>query len=283
MLVAVQRLCFILLFASLEPYSEGANTGCDAWSLTILQDVCCTKCKPGNRLVDRCGRDPELLCTPCEPDSYTTDPISPFCHKCTQCIGIQFTLKPCNISSDTVCGCEKGYRCGNKECSFCVTECRKGQEPDKFRSCRNCSHGTFNDRIHSMCKPWRESCPEGQILVTKGDALKDHECRLDLDILQDTSYLSVKKAEITWLPVGIGGGMAVLSVLCIIASVVACVQAQNKTEKSLKTDSPDQELLEDSRIMIVEQEDCSFHHPEQEQGGSSESISTQDSEIKLIV
>ncbi|XP_051518759.1 tumor necrosis factor receptor superfamily member 9-like isoform X2 [Myxocyprinus asiaticus] len=283
MLVAVQRLCFILLLASLVPYSEGANTGCDVWSLTIVPDVCCTKCKPGNRLVDRCGRYPELLCTPCEPDSYTTDPISDSCRKCTQCTDLQFTLKPCNISSDTVCGCKKGYLCGNKECSFCVTECGKGEEPNNFRSCNKCSHGTFNDRIHSMCKPWRESCPEGQILVTKGDALKDHECRLDLDNLQKTSYLSVKKDEMNWLPVGIAGGMAGLGVLCIIASVVACVQAQNKTEKSLKTDSPDQELLEDSRIMIVEQEDCSFHHPEQEQGGSSESISTQDSESKLIV
>lgn len=35
--------------------------------------------------------------------------------------------------------------------------------------------------------------------------------------------------------------------------------------------------------MVVDQEACSFRHPEQEQGGSSESISTQDSESKLIV
>lgn len=35
--------------------------------------------------------------------------------------------------------------------------------------------------------------------------------------------------------------------------------------------------------MIVEQEDCSCRRPEQEQGGSSESINTQDSESKLIV
>ncbi len=40
---------------------------------------------------------------------------------------------------------------------------------------------------------------------------------------------------------------------------------------------------DESRTMVVEQEDCSFHHPEQEQGGSSASINTQDSESKLIV
>lgn len=43
-----------------------------------------------------------------------------------------------------------------------------------------------------------------------------------------------------WLPVFIAGGMAGLAGLCIIASVVAYVKAQNKTEKKPKTDSTDQ-------------------------------------------
>ncbi|XP_051516927.1 tumor necrosis factor receptor superfamily member 9-like [Myxocyprinus asiaticus] len=282
MLLAVQGLCFILLVVGLEPYTEGADIGCDVWTLSD-QDVCCNKCKPGNRLVDRCGRDPQLLCTPCEPESYTTNLKSYFCRKCTQCIGPQFTLKPCNSSSDTVCGCKKGYRCGNKECSFCVTECGEGEEPTDQRSCRKCLQGTFNDKIHSMCKKWRESCPEAQILVPKGNAFKDHECRsLDVESMKDPLNV-VKKDETKFAtsPVWITGGMAGLGVLCIIASVVACVQSQNKT-KNLKTDMPE-EVSEVSRNMIVEQEACSFHHPEQEQGGSSESISTQDSESKLIV
>lgn len=46
--------------------------------------------------------------------------------------------------------------------------------------------------------------------------------------------------QTNWLPVFIAGGMAGLAVLCIIASVVAYVKAQNKTEKKPKTDSPDQ-------------------------------------------
>lgn len=88
--------------------------------------------------------------------------------------------------------------------------------------------------------------------------------------------------QINWIPFGIGVGVAVMGTFCIIASVIACVKAWRKTEKP-KTATSDQELSEDSRIIVVEQEACSFHHPEQEQGGSSESISTQDSESKLIV
>lgn len=42
------------------------------------------------------------------------------------------------------------------------------------------------------------------------------------------------------LPVFIAAGMAGLAVLFIIASVVAYVKAQNKTEKKPKADTPDQ-------------------------------------------
>lgn len=95
--------------------------------------------------------------------------------------------------------------------------------------------------------------------------------------------MSNKKEQTKWLPVFIAGGMAGLAVLCIIASVVAYVKGQNKTEKKPKTETADQDRSDESRIMVVEQEDCSFRHPEQEQGGSSDSINTQDSDSKLIV
>uniref|UniRef100_A0A673IZ88 Tumor necrosis factor receptor superfamily member 9-like n=1 Tax=Sinocyclocheilus rhinocerous TaxID=307959 RepID=A0A673IZ88_9TELE len=275
MMAASRGLPRILLIFSLVLNSTiGADTGCDDWTLNG-NDVCCKRCKPGNRLVESCGRDPEKLCIPCEPDTYITSHEF-HCLRCTQCIGKQFTLKPCTISSDTVCGCKAGYRCGNDKCSFCVTECKEGEEPTKERSCRKCPEGKFNDKIHSMCKEWRKSIIADFLRLLKLTGL--HIFQYEYQILTSRIFLYLLEPT-KLLPVFIAAGMAGLAVLCIIASVVAYVKAQNKTEKP-KSDTPDQD---ESRIMTVEQEDCSFRHPEQEQGGSSESINTQDSESKLIV
>ncbi|KAI7794260.1 putative tumor necrosis factor receptor superfamily member 9 [Triplophysa rosa] len=261
-MVFLHGLCYIwLILAGLVPYTKCADSGCDDWTISDQdsQDVCCTKCKPGP----------------------------------------QFTLKPCNITSDTVCGCKAGYRCGNERCSYCVTECKTGEEPTRSRSCWKCPEGTFNDKIHSMCKKWKESCPNGQILDTKGNAFRDHECIFDNEVTNINKDKNTKSNEyeknsidnslpvvtgknqdkIKWIPVCIAGGVAMLAVLCFVASVTTCVKARSKKEKP-KAATSDQE---ESRIVVVEQEACSFHHPQQEQGGSSESISTQDSESKLIV
>lgn len=284
MLAAFRGLPRILLIFSLVLNSTlGADTGCDDWIFNGNNGVCCKRCKPGNHLVESCGEDPEKLCTPCEPGTYVID-LKLFCLRCTQCIGNQFIHTPCTISSDTVCGCKEGYRCGNNKCSFCVDECKVGEEPTEERSCRKCPEGKFNDKTHSMCKEWRKSCPDGQTLV-KGNVTSDSTCTY-LEEPKPKTLPTGKKPnneQTNRLPVFIAAGMAGLAVLFIIAIVVAYVKAQNKTEKKPKNNTPDQDHSDESRIMVVEQEDCSFRHPEQEQGGSSESINTQDSESKLIV
>ncbi|XDV46187.1 hypothetical protein PO909_014122 [Leuciscus waleckii] len=285
MLTAFRGLYVFLIFSLVLNYTMGSDSGCEDWTNSGL-NVCCNRCKPGNRLVERCGRDPEKLCTPCEPDTYITS-FDYRCLRCTECIGKQFTLRPCTISSDTVCGCKAGYRCGNDICSFCVTECKEGEEPTEKRLCRKCPAGKFNDKIHSNCREWKKSCPDGQVL-SKGNATSDCTCKSSGEEAMQTTLHVVSNnkgppEQTKWLPVLIAGGMAGLAVLCIIASVVAYVKGQNKTEKKPKADTTDQDRSDESRIMVVEQEDCSFRHPEQEQGGSSESISTQDSDSKLIV
>ncbi|XP_067302026.1 tumor necrosis factor receptor superfamily member 9a isoform X2 [Pseudorasbora parva] len=281
MLTAFQALHVLLIFSLVLDYTVEADTGCADWSLSGTHDVCCKRCKPGNRLVQKCGSDPKNLCTPCTPGTYLTNLTQDHCLRCTQCIGVQNTVKPCTISSDTVCGCQPGFRCGNDRCSFCVTECKEGEEPTEDRLCKKCPKGKFNDKIHSMCKEWKTSCLDGQILG-KGNATSDRTCTYSHEETL-TTFSVIKKEETNTLPVFIVGGMAGLAVLCIMASVAAYVKTQNKMEKKPETDILDQEHSDDSSIIVVEQEDCSCHRPEQEQGGSTESISTQDSESKLIV
>uniref|UniRef100_A0A668A0A9 TNFR-Cys domain-containing protein n=1 Tax=Myripristis murdjan TaxID=586833 RepID=A0A668A0A9_9TELE len=108
----------------------------------------------GNRIFNRCGQDPKQLCVPCEEGTFTTEPRVYSCSRCSDCTGAQVVKKACTSTSDTVCGCQDGLQCGDATCSFCVTTCGKGEEPVQ-RSCRPCANGTFNDKIHEKCKPWR--------------------------------------------------------------------------------------------------------------------------------
>ncbi|TRY82521.1 hypothetical protein DNTS_013831 [Danionella cerebrum] len=214
------RVLFTLLIFSVEvTWTDGVESGCDDWISYTKDDVCCTRCKPGNRLVKRCGEEPEKLCTPCDPGMYVTK-IDNRCYRCTQCTGIQITVKPCTGSSDAVCGCKAGFRCGDDKCSFCVTECKKGEEPT-----------------------------------------------------------SDQQADMP--PVLFAVGIAGLAVFCVVVSMVAFVKGRNTTKKP-KIVNPEQDISEESRIVAEEQEDCSCRHPEQEQGGSSNSIHTQSSESKLL-
>ncbi|XP_035378539.1 tumor necrosis factor receptor superfamily member 9a [Electrophorus electricus] len=316
-------LSLFLLISSLLYISEGVAAGCEDWTLHGSKDVCCRKCKPGNRLVTLCGPDPSQFCMPCEPRHYTTEPMSPYCTICTQCTGKlifrrmsfnmttheeplslaiplishayttypQVEVQACTASSDTKCGCRPGLRCGDKQCTFCVDECKIGEEPTPQRVCRKCPEGKFNDQIHSACKPWRKSCPEGQTLEASGNASSDNRCKsvpqpsasTHRNQISTVSTLHVRiphKDESTWLQV-----IGVIFGFSGVFSLFLCLmylrqKAKEETKEPIAETFPQGELT----IMMVERDEtCSYHQPEQEQGGSSESISTQDSDSKLIV
>ncbi|KAM9856143.1 tumor necrosis factor receptor superfamily member 9a isoform 2-T2 [Aulostomus maculatus] len=155
---------------------EQTDHGCMRWTYRGT-DVCCDACHPGNRLVTPCGADPKELCTPCEAGTFTVKSKDYICSRCTQCVGAQVLKEQCTATTDTVCGCRVGLKCGDHKCSFCVQKCGKGEEPTEKRTCRPCPDGTFNDQIHQKCKPWSTKCHDpDQSMVVKGDAFSDIKC-----------------------------------------------------------------------------------------------------------
>ncbi|KAM3872061.1 tumor necrosis factor receptor superfamily member 9a [Diretmus argenteus] len=186
--MSVILLAILLLIQGCLSSAGETEKGCSKWSVKGKTEVCCDVCNPGfelkssyvvvvrNHLVRRCGPNLNDLCTPCEPDTYTVDPTQYSCPSCTQCAGAQVLEKACTSTADTVCGCKDGLTCGNRDCSFCVQKCGKGEEPAELRTCRACPEGTFNDQIHQKCKPWRTRCPHGEDIMAKGSAVSDIMC-----------------------------------------------------------------------------------------------------------
>ncbi|KAM4610810.1 uncharacterized protein ACJ7VT_013965 [Polymixia lowei] len=278
--------------------------GCAIWdtSTIVNTDVCCSSCLPGNRRVKDCGPDPKDLCTPCEPDTYTLDPTQYSCASCTQCVGALVLVKACTSTTDTVCGCTAGLRCGDNNCSFCVKECGNGEEPEK-RSCKKCENGTFNDQIHQKCKPWRTSCPlQGEVIVANGDAFSDSKCS-STPIIPSTS--NTKKVPaitsptkktlladqlLAW-PLILCAAISMILIAISIKMVIKITKKRkmiiNTTKKtpiiSSPTASPPCSLCPSDLPRTLIAVECSYHEAQQEQGGSSESLDSKDSEDPLIV
>ncbi|MCJ8741522.1 hypothetical protein PDJAM_G00071820 [Pangasius djambal] len=82
--------------------------------------------------------------------------------------------------------------------------------------------------------------------------------------------------------IGFFGGSSAIMIILILSLWLAYKRTKTKSKsKDAKPHTPFQG--EFTMMMVEHDEACSFHQPEQEQGSSSESINTQDSETKLIV
>ncbi|XP_028266874.1 tumor necrosis factor receptor superfamily member 9a [Parambassis ranga] len=272
--------------------------GCMKWT-PRGDNICCEACFPGNRQVTPCGKRSQDLCTPCETGTWTDDPLSYRCKRCSKCIGVQTHVKNCTATADTQCGCSIGLTCGDKHCSFCVDTCPIGQEPTPARTCRPCPEGTFNDKIHQYCKPWSTKCPQpNQVIVSKGDAVSDIKCA---DISSSVAPLiTTKQREIIFSTVkrtdpdntgqlfGVIGVafLFCISIIIIIITIItiAAVKHLQKRKKSKKRIIKPAELhtpTDDPRTLIATE--CSFHEAQQEQGSSTESLNSKDSSQQLIV
>ncbi|XP_028849665.1 tumor necrosis factor receptor superfamily member 14-like isoform X2 [Denticeps clupeoides] len=245
-----------LLLSCWSPAS-GERRGCVDWTLGLENTVCCRKCHPGNHLVNKCGKNPGTMCKPCTEGFYVADPLELQCSVCTKCELPQVEKSPCTKSKDTQCGCMEGYFCGNQECSFCMKECGEGEEQFE-RDCRPCKPGTFNNQTNQKCIPWKKSCPKGWVIETSGTATQDNKCTFSNEIVP--------------VPVINPGRKGIAAV--ILRRRFKRSTFQTPVKEGLRS--------EESQAMRVEQEECGYCQPQQEQSGSSESISTQDSQDKLL-
>ncbi|XP_071395091.1 tumor necrosis factor receptor superfamily member 9a [Centroberyx affinis] len=260
------------------------ESGCSKWSIKG-DNACCEICHPGNRVVKLCGPDPKALCTPCGPNTYTAEPKQYSCTRCTQCEGAQVLVTECTSTTDTVCGCKKGLRCGDKPCSFCIKECGKGEEPAEKRSCRKCPDGTFNDQIHQKCKPWRTRCPHpDELIVAKGNAVSDIECSPNISTPRINTVIKPVEphAHTIWPVVITCVVLTCLGLITIyITKVMKIIKKSKKTKKTITQTPIIRTPTDDPRTLIAVE--CSFHEAQQEQGSSSESLASKDSKNQLIV
>lgn len=267
------------------------ETGCDKWIISGTTDVCCVSCKPGNRIVNRCGPDPRRLCTPCERGFYTEDTSRFQCRPCNKCFGPQILKKECASIRDTECDCKAGYRCGDDRCTHCTLECGKGEEPTQKRSCQTCPNGTFNDQIHQKCKPWKTRCPNpNEHIVAKGDAVSDIKCSSSSSNNHSAPVVVTLPTRKTEPGGGDGTFWAVfLACVVIVALVVICIVIISKyilLKVGKKKRPPKMQNVPIIRTPTTDEPqtlvDCSFQQPQQEQGSSTESLASQESKTRLL-
>ncbi|XP_062422054.1 tumor necrosis factor receptor superfamily member 9a isoform X2 [Pungitius pungitius] len=248
---------------------------------------CCNGCHPGYRLFKVCGPLPEELCTPCEPGTFSGNPKSNRCARCTQCVGAQVYVQACTATTDTKCGCKEKLTCGDSQCSYCVDKCDKGHEPTNERSCRPCKNGTFNDQVHKKCKPWRTKCPNpDEHIVAQGNALTDTRCAVTLGSNRPDPTEEAWPFVLSVVISVVLTSFVIMMLIIIISSRSRMMAKKRKEEEvvekektipgTLIIDSP----TDDPRTLIAIE--CSFHEAEQEQGSSSESLASDDSSGRLI-
>ncbi|XP_061114326.1 tumor necrosis factor receptor superfamily member 9-like [Conger conger] len=284
---------------------HGGNIGCAIWLPHGEAEVRCQKCRAGNRMVDEHGPDPRKLCVPCEAGNYITEPAKYTCARCTKCTAPQVEKQPCTSSRDAVCGCQEGFFCADATCSRCTTLCGPGTglTDNRAATCQVCPNGTFNDGKQQKCTPWRTSCPPGYRIATKGTGVSDITCKESNEINENKENKENKENNgiITLdvqgpnkgadLPAGadvnviaVIGCLSLITISAIALVIMAACRARRRGQekKTPREEQPTEKPNSDGARWEEQQVDCSLCHPQQEEGGSLSSDSSQGSKDKLL-
>nr|XP_019957119.1 PREDICTED: tumor necrosis factor receptor superfamily member 1B-like isoform X1 [Paralichthys olivaceus] len=169
------------------------------------QDLCCKKCPPGQRLIQKCSDATESVCKQCDPGqymekwNYAQKCLS--CNKCKSNKGLQYAQR-CSSTTRTGCVCKPGMYCimdfDNPYCAECrnYSQCRAGYGvslPGKANSdvkCELCPDGMFSNTSSNTetCRPHTDC--HGKAVVRKGNTTSDTVCEEGVapsSLFQDTT------------------------------------------------------------------------------------------------
>ncbi|XP_029358182.1 tumor necrosis factor receptor superfamily member 1B [Echeneis naucrates] len=176
-----------------RPYKVDSGGKCNTNGseyLTEESNLCCKKCRPGERLIQECTETTDSVCEPCEQGQYIESwNFAQNCFSCEKCKsrnGLEYAQN-CTSTMRAKCRCKAGMYCTmGLEDQYC-TECRKytlckagfgvsisGTRKSDVK-CERCPGGTFSNTISytDHCKP--HTICQGNA-VRKGNATSDTVC-----------------------------------------------------------------------------------------------------------
>uniref|UniRef100_A0A672P523 Tumor necrosis factor receptor superfamily member 1B-like n=1 Tax=Sinocyclocheilus grahami TaxID=75366 RepID=A0A672P523_SINGR len=155
-------------------------------------ELCCSRCKPGTRLVFECTNNSDTICEPCQ-DGHYSENINHFpnCFSCRKCKAVKGLIYGTNCSADTkaVCICKPGMFSSKRNFNGEYEECKKYRSckpgeyvtkegsPTSDVKCALCPSGTFSNHSNAeRCKPHTQC--EGRSVLRLGSSTTDTLCEI---------------------------------------------------------------------------------------------------------
>ncbi|KFO32412.1 tumor necrosis factor receptor superfamily member 5 isoform X2 [Fukomys damarensis] len=157
----------------------------------LLNNVCCDKCPPGEKLVDECTEFKETQCLRCTKgeflDTWNRERHCYTQRYCDPNLGLQ-VQKEGTLETDTTCICEEGRHCTSDACEHCDlhSSCGPGFGAKQLGTgvsdtiCESCPDGFFSNvsSAFEKCHPWTSCENKHLVELQAGTNVTDAVCGL---------------------------------------------------------------------------------------------------------